>query len=522
MDRARCWLALPFAAAVMLPGAASAAEAIPTDTFTDAFAEQLFFNPATTTTSNVNTFTTQIIGQIVGGSIVYDQTFGLPYGDATVQAGQTSAIAAITTAGGPGVVIGTPVLTATNTTTSSTSVTTYSLANTSQTFATAILFGPGVVNTGQLTVCTGISSLPGATAPSCGAGTPTTYVVGDDETNFNTTTTTTYTIDTTTAVTNTTNLFEQYTISGTMAIVQAVGGEHAAAVSTLGDENQRFTQVLLSNIVSGASSSSNVQALAIPGTGTTAMGWAEGFGWKGDGKGDKRSGAGLDGGLTVNASDTVKLGFGFSHGWLDVSMDDGSGSADAELTEIGLAASWSDDGAYVGATGVAGFGKVRTSGIASSAKYDATVLSAAAEAGYNFDANGFTLTPNVGGQYTHVSTDDFTGAGAAALTSSGSSSGFGKGWLGLKARSEIEALTLSAYARLVAYSDENISLPVSFVGGGAPMSITGAERSNFGVEAGLAANYTLSSTLTAFAGYDVRVRGGSAIHAGLVGLSANW
>ncbi|MFN9092402.1 MAG: hypothetical protein ACK5V0_13130, partial [Alphaproteobacteria bacterium] len=45
----------------------------------ESFRTVLVFNPATVTTNNINTFTTQIIGQIVGGSIVFDQTFGLPY-----------------------------------------------------------------------------------------------------------------------------------------------------------------------------------------------------------------------------------------------------------------------------------------------------------------------------------------------------------------------------------------------------------------------------------------------------------
>ena len=65
----------------------------------------------------------------MGGSVVFDQTFGLPYADPAVQAGQTAAIAAITTAGGPGVVIGSPVLTSSNTTISSSSVSVYSLAS---------------------------------------------------------------------------------------------------------------------------------------------------------------------------------------------------------------------------------------------------------------------------------------------------------------------------------------------------------------------------------------------------------
>ena len=487
----------------------------------ESFRTVLVFNPATVTTNNINTFTTQIIGQIVGGSIVFDQTFGLPYADPTVQAGQTAAIAAITTAGGPGVVIGAPVLTSSSTTNSSSSASVYSLASSVFTPITIVTFGPDVISIGALTSCTGLSSLPGPTAPTCTntAGDSRTLVVG--ELNFNVIIETVATIDQTTTVTNTTNLFEQYTISGSV-VVQAIGGEHAAAVSAIGDENQRFSQVLLSNIVAGGAGASDVAAFAIPGSGGPAMGWAEGFGWTGHGASDKRSGAGLEGGLAVNVSEQVKLGFGVSHGWVDTSLNNGTGSADAELTELGLAASWADNGLYLGVVGIAGFGSVDTTGLASSASYDTTLFSAAGEAGYHIGMDGFTLTPHVGGQWLHISTDNFTGAGAPALTSQGSSNSFGKGWLGLKATGQSDGLALSGYARLVAYADENISLPVSFVGSPTILAITGAERDTLGVEVGLSAGLTLTDNLDASLGYDIRLRDGQATHMGVLSLVARW
>ncbi len=490
-----------------------------TTTFTDTFRTTLVFNPATVTNNNINTFSTQIIGQIVGGSIVFDQTFGLPYADPTVQAGQTAAIAAITTAGGPGVVIGAPVLTSSSTTNSSSSVTVYSLASSVNTFNTLVTFGPDVIVIGALTNCSGLSSLPGPTPPTCTSTVGDSFTLADGETNFNTTHDTVATIDQTTTVTNTTNLFEQYTISG---VVQAIGGEHAAAVSAIGDENQRFSQVLLSNIVAGGAGASDVAAFAIPGSGGPAMGWAEGFGWTGHGASDKRSGAGLEGGLAVNVSEQVKLGFGVSHGWVDTSLNNGTGSADAELTELGLAASWADNGLYLGVVGIAGFGSVDTTGLASSASYDTTLFSAAGEAGYHIGMDGFTLTPHVGGQWLHISTDNFTGAGAPALTSQGSSNSFGKGWLGLKATGQSDGLALSGYARLVAYADENISLPVSFVGSPTILAITGAERDTLGVEAGLSAGLTLTDNLDASLGYDIRLRDGQATHMGVLSLVARW
>jgi uncharacterized protein with beta-barrel porin domain len=54
-------------------------------------------------------------------------------------------------------------------------------------------------------------------------------------------------------------------------------------------------------------------------------------------------------------------------------------------------------------------------------------MSLAGEAGYEVDMDGWTLTPNIGGQLQAVSLGGFTETGAFALASTGSSSTFGKG-----------------------------------------------------------------------------------------------
>ena len=491
-----------------------------TTTFTNATTEQLVLNPASVvTTSTVDSYLTQIIGQLQGGGILYDQSFPLPYSDPTVQVGQTSAILAITTAGGPGVVIGTPVLTDTSQTiTGSTTTTTYTLASTDVAITTEVKFGPGAILIGPRTVCTGISALPGSTAPSCGVGTPVSYSLVDGETNFTTVTGTTYTVDQDTLIAQSLQLFEQYTITGT---VQAVGGAHAAIPSALGDENERFAQRLLRDAIqvgtpafdNGASPATQRSA---------AMGWFDGFGWTGSGNGDDRSGAGLEGGLGVNVSDQWRIGFGVSHGWINLDLDNAGGSANAELTEIGLYSRWRNDDFYVGLAGIAGFGSVDTDGLDTTASYDTTVFSVAGEAGYHVGFSGWDLTPNIGAQWTDVEMDAFTETGPFALASSGSGNSFGKGWLGLRAQRQFDALTLSGYARLMAYADDDISVPVAFVGSSTELVIEGADRDTFGGEAGLAANLQLGDATSAFATYDARFRDSSVIHAGMVGLQVSW
>jgi outer membrane autotransporter protein len=313
-------------------------------------------------------------------------------------------------------------------------------------------------------------------------------------------------------------LFEQYTITGT---VQAVGGAHAAIPSALGDENERFAQRLLRDAIQVGTPAFDNGA---PPTNqrSAAMGWFDGFGWTGSGNGDDRSGAGLEGGLGVNVSDQWRIGFGVSHGWINLDLDNAGGSANAELTEIGLYSRWRNDDFYVGLAGIAGFGSVDTDGLDTTASYDTTVFSVAGEAGYHVGFGGWDLTPNIGAQWTDIEMDGFTETGPFALTSSGSGNSFGKGWLGLRAQRQFDALTLSGHARLMAYADDDISVPVAFVGSSTELVIEGADRGTFGGEAGLAANLQLGDATSAFATYDARFRDSSVIHAGMVGLQVSW
>ena len=194
-------------------------------------------NPAQVVTTTTLFYRTQIIGQLQGGTVLYDQSFALPYADPTVQAGQTAAMLAVTTAGGPGVVIGAPMLTDTAQTATSTSVTTYTLVGTTLSSQTALAIGPDSLLIGQRTLCTGLSGLPSTTAPSCSIGTATAFTVESGTTNVNINLNTTYTVDQMTQITELLQLFEQYTITG---IVQAVGSVHAAVQGGAWDLGQRL------------------------------------------------------------------------------------------------------------------------------------------------------------------------------------------------------------------------------------------------------------------------------------------
>ena len=95
------------AAALALASLATPAMAQGVVTTTTSTTEMLVFNPATVTTTQLNAFSTQVLGRLNGGT-VFNQTFSAAVNDASVQAGFASARLAITASGGPGVVIGAP------------------------------------------------------------------------------------------------------------------------------------------------------------------------------------------------------------------------------------------------------------------------------------------------------------------------------------------------------------------------------------------------------------------------------
>src|SRR5687767_1324673 len=103
------WTRMGLAALLLLAVTGSRAEAGRnggTLTTTTSTTHAITFTP-TTTTQRIDTFSTGIIGRLNGGT-VFDRTFNAAFGDPVVQAGVNAARAAITTAGGPGVVIAGP------------------------------------------------------------------------------------------------------------------------------------------------------------------------------------------------------------------------------------------------------------------------------------------------------------------------------------------------------------------------------------------------------------------------------
>nr|WP_292772796.1 hypothetical protein [Mesorhizobium sp.] len=240
----RSGIRLALAGTALVAGLTAASEAHAAEqgefSTTSSEAESLVFNPATVTTTNIVSYSTQILARLNGGVPIYDQTFDVPFSDPAPQAGVTAARAAITTAGGPGVIIAAPVLTASSSNTTSASVTSYSLAGTQAIVNPGLATsGPANLLVGQLSTCN-VALLPNTTRPPCQSLTQTPLVLSENDSNVNVRADTVYTIDRAMATTSTTQ-FEQWTLFGT---VQAFGMAHTAVQSGALDANSRFLRRL--------------------------------------------------------------------------------------------------------------------------------------------------------------------------------------------------------------------------------------------------------------------------------------
>ncbi|MFT4026177.1 MAG: autotransporter outer membrane beta-barrel domain-containing protein [Novosphingobium sp.] len=506
------------ALAVLVAGLATASGAHAQGTrisTTDTYTESLVFNPATTTTTNVTNYSTQILGRLNGGTPLYDQTFPVPFSDPAAQAGVVAARAAITTAGGPGVIIGAPVLTASSNNTTSASTTTYSLASTQTTIGTPVInFGPGTITTGQLSQCN-VSGLPGSTRPTCQnlPGTP--YVLADGETNFNTNTNTAYTIDEATATTNTTTLFEQWTLFG---YVQAFGLAHTAVQSGALDAGSRFLRRMGDAAFADDAPAPGIRM------------WAEGYGvWSkarasGGIPGDDRSQYGFAAGLAGNLTPNFTLGLGIDHGNTNVRLDNGFERGDIRLTQFGLYGGYTAGPWFANLAGTFGVGEVNTQnnllGL-TTARYDLTTAGVLGEAGYRMQLGDWRVTPSLGFDYTMVRSDGFTETGTLALTAPARTAGRTRLWAGLDAGQRLGAFDWSVYGRLVGVvsGDERL-LPVTFYN--LPMTVTGNKEAKLGGDAGARFAWRFAPGAELFARYDGRFRDGFTAHAASAGLKVRF
>lgn len=525
--------------------------------------ERVVFNTPTTRTITADTVSTQIIGRISGGTPLYDRTFPVPISDPMAQLGLAAARAAITSAGGPGVIIGAPVLTASSRTTTTSSTTLFSLVGTSTIASAGVTVGPGSLQIGTRSRCAGISALPSTTAPTCAAVAPvaqltymqqpTTTAEGNLTYNINfriagdmtpgglviadtnsrivqqdptavlltvpsgfvetdIVTTTTYTIDQTTTTTNTTTLFEQYTLTG---VVRRIGSVHALAAEAGGDAAGLFAARLR-----GAG---DVQ--------TRRGFWLAGYGWfgqrgaQGEIAADRRNGEGVTGGFATRLGGGFSAGVGFDTGTTRLRLPLVGESASVELTQAGVHLGWDHGPLLLRLAGTLGWGQITSATaptdliFATGARYDLRTASVSGEAGYALPLGRWTITPALGGEWRRSKTDAFAEPGTFGLSAGANETGWTRGWAGLAlSRAAGADGVFRLYARATYDGRGRVRLPVSFTALGGAMMLDSPDYGAWGAEAGASADLALMPGLFLHAAYEARIEGNRTLHAATGGV----
>jgi hypothetical protein len=163
----------------------------------------------TPVTQQVNNFSTELIAQMQGGPVLYDQTFPVPFADPAFQSAVGTA-ESVLTSNGAASFIGPTLVLSTNTSSSSTqTVQTGSTSNLS--VLTTLYIGPQTINIGNYGVCQSYPPPVGCTI----GGTPFTLAAG--QVDFDTFTVNRVNIFTTTTTTNTDLLTQVYDLVGVPA-----------------------------------------------------------------------------------------------------------------------------------------------------------------------------------------------------------------------------------------------------------------------------------------------------------------
>jgi hypothetical protein len=472
----------------------------PNQTFSFSTRESLVFNPATVTTNRTTNYSTQIIGRLLGGTALYDQTFTAAYASTAVQNGLTAARAAITTVGGPGVIIGDPVRTSSTTTsTTVTGTSTYSLAGPGVSTMTSVTtFGPATILTGDLARCN-VSSLPSTTRPTCTTG-GTSVTLADADENFNTITATTYTINETRTDTVTDTLREVYELNGQ---VVAVGTVHAEVQSGLFDLSGRLLGRL---------------AQIEPGR----TGWGDVYRFRVS-QGGRRDAWGLAGGISLPLGEKLTLAAGIGHGNLDIAVPGAAENGTVKLTELGAALRFDSGGFGASLAVVQGFGDARIGRTMfgnSKGAYDVRATGAALDMGYAFTSGGFTLRPVVGLDWLRVSTDAFTETDTLGLVVGKQSAERVRASAGLSVARDFGPVTLAVSGRYLAVlSGADRNVPVAFaLAPTRSLTMAGPSEPDTAM-LGARAILPLGKGVKLSLAYDGRFGSGYNAHSGNLGLS---
>ena len=508
--------------------------------FSTTTTESLVFNTPTTTATTLDAYATTIQGKLVGGSLLYDQTFDEPFGSPAVSSGVAAARLAITTAGGPGVVIAAPRLVSRTVTTTSTTVATYSLdhqadnlvvttyiggLNPDGTLYVSTIGGDGSTGTGPNPITVGVLStcnvtgLPSATKPVCTPtgeapfglttigdvvvtgpllipdGKHTTAALNLGSTIIDTRDDRTDYIDEADAVTTTNLTSETYLVEGT---VKPLGTIHVMTPVAAFEDGEGFLDRL---------------SAAGSGSGPWAGVWTGQAKTKADGAlpGGSRDSHGVDGGLQ-GGKGGVTLGVAVSSGVVDLAIPDAGENGRVDLTDVALYAGWRGTRGFVSTAIGGGHGKVATTvsplGGDESAFAGRDVASdfAGVRAGLVLPLGRATVTPELGFSHVGVRMGELAEAGSDfALRAAPRAYHRDQAWLGAALDLAVtRRLAVQAVVRAANRSGSlGPALPVSFAGApDAALDLTGPRDKAATVETGVSATWSLSGHATLYAAWD--------------------
>ncbi|BCW88455.1 hypothetical protein sos41_15950 [Alphaproteobacteria bacterium SO-S41] len=491
-----------------------------------------------TTNVAVANFLTRLIGRLNTGQVVFDQSYGAAFGSAGVQGALSAARTAITSAGGPGVVILSPVRTMSQSTNAPSSVSSDLTTSTLLQPYTRITFGPDTIRIGDYGICATTGGIVnGLYVPPTGCSLPgTSYDLAIGETNFTTYSVTADDILRTTTITTTTVLNETYELVG---VVTPVGAVHGALVREAGLAGERF----VTRLIGGPDGFPPVPE----GDGEPLFNrvWLGTWGAWGalDGSGDFAPGYdsdvyGVSAGLGTEVADGLTLSAGVDVSWTDTTMALPGGFAErgkAQITQIGLALHQDWGAAEAGLAISYGWGDFDTAsgtaalGGVSLASSEVVLRSVEGAFGYRLALGSGTLTPNAGFIWVVVDPGDATGSGSAFdLFVSGEDTTSFQMFAGLDYGERFIVgqgdLTIKLSARVLQeLGDETIALQAAFATTpSAALPLALGEAGETAGEVGVALSFAFDDAVSVHAGYDGRFSEGTDIHQAKAGITIRF
>ena len=504
--------------------------------------QTLAFNTPTQTVTTVNAFQTTIQGKLIGGSLLYDQTFPDAYGSAPVQAGLSQARLAITTAGGPGVVIAAPQLISHSVTSSSTTTSTYSLNHivvgetpvtqeyvggtgniTTVSPTTGLSEQPdpiyGGVETvetkdangnwvnittpvmvGTLSDCSGaVTAQPSTTRPVCTTlpGDRVHFGPGADAyvTSYNDT----YFVDESDAVTTTTLTSETYLVLGT---VRPLGTVHVMAPVAIFEDAEGLMGRL------SATSDGN-------GPWLEAWGSEARTGSDGDLPGSRRQSRGIRGGLQGQLSSHVRVGVSVNSGTTDLSLTSVGESGRVVISEFAVYGAFTSGPWFADLSGGRGQGRVDAfvspigTEQASGSYRRFSLTFAGLHAGLHLPLGAGTISPEIGATHAKADMAAFAESGSD-FALRGDDAGYKRDTVFVGAAMHYpltHALSLDGVVRVANRSgDLSPTLPVVFAAYGPDsptLNIQAPHDTATAGEVGASATWQLGPHAEAYLGYDV-------------------